>query len=395
MPTVLRRPSEGTPGIITVTHNEALWGVPAVSRRVQSLLTRNANDGRWVYGVHVQGDCTFLRSWPLHPWQSFVMWPDSDAAFLGNLSSEQRIGLNCINFMPAEYSTTIDVPAVTDVAVISRPASIKGIRSTLEIVHELLTVRTQSNVTIIVPDPRLWRTRRRAPKGTDMSFFETARRTFTSAQLQRISFVSSSQEAFGQFPLSQATMIQLLASSRIVLLNSESEGTPRALAEGLLLGKPCAVPSILTTGLDKHLNDSNCLRLPASTREAAVILSSALGSMEFFDVDRTLMRQAFSEAVHVPMLKKSLSRSFGTAPETSWELEDLHVRLACHGEKLNYQIMNSEKAFLHWMGRVEEACQKNLTMDEDYLFPPDRPMDKPRFRTPVVRQVGRLRRRLR
>lgn len=393
MPTVLRRKSEKAPGVISFTHNEALWGPPAFSPQIQRMLVREENLGRWIFGVHVQGDCSFLDEWPLQGWEKFFMWPNVHDRFLRNVDPKARIALNCINFMPEQLSAeSHSKRPSTDVIVISRPAAIKGIDSTMLLLKALLRLRPSTTVTLIVPDTRIWSgLRRRIPKGTDTNFFKSARSLFSSQQLAQISFISTSQEAFGRFPLTQAIMIDLIASSRLLLLNSVSEGTPRALAEALLLGLPCAVPRNLRSGLDPYLDRSNCIRFPDGPEEAASVVAEALNEPGRWTVDRERLRLALSEKENLGQLRSRLSNIAGESAEDAWCLNELHVRLACHGQKVNYQIVNSERALLDWFARVESASELKLEMSEDVLFPDGRTHDSLGVVSRARRDLGRAR----
>jgi len=69
-----------------------------------------------------------------------------------------------------------------------------------------------------------------------------------------------------------------------------------------------------------------------------------------------------------------------------WFLRDLHLRLACHAQRLNPQILNNEKLFFAWFGQVAKPGFDPY--DEDAMFgglPPD---DSPRgMRRPQVRRA--------
>src|SRR4051812_41518098 len=100
MPTLLKARSGSSPGVITFTQNEVLWGVIAQSQEVRDHLARTAADGSWLYGIHIQGDVTSQGVWPLEDWQAFVMWPDEGASFLHGLPEDRVLPLNCANLLP-------------------------------------------------------------------------------------------------------------------------------------------------------------------------------------------------------------------------------------------------------------------------------------------------------
>ena len=66
MPCLLKRPTPASPGIVTLTSNEAIRGPAATSERVRELLVRMSDAGEWIFGSHVQGDFSNDR-WPRLP----------------------------------------------------------------------------------------------------------------------------------------------------------------------------------------------------------------------------------------------------------------------------------------------------------------------------------------
>ena len=73
MPCLLKKPSLTTPGIITFTHNEVLRGLPKKSKKVKQFLINSKKNNKWIFGVHIQGDCSNLNFWPKNDWESFYM----------------------------------------------------------------------------------------------------------------------------------------------------------------------------------------------------------------------------------------------------------------------------------------------------------------------------------
>src|SRR5207248_10464932 len=116
-------------------------------------LLESSSAGRWIFGVHVQGDFSQGR-WPRPAWQSFVMWPEPEAAFLAAVPEANRLPLNCVNFMP-DHLLEENVPSAWwDVVTITRPSSIKRSTETLRMLQALVAERPAARVAIIAPDPR-------------------------------------------------------------------------------------------------------------------------------------------------------------------------------------------------------------------------------------------------
>ena len=85
MACILKERRGGSPGIVAFTHSEAVVGSVLRSPTVRARLLENSRAGHWLYGVQIQADCSWLKSWPLEPWQSFMLWPNPDEPYLADL----------------------------------------------------------------------------------------------------------------------------------------------------------------------------------------------------------------------------------------------------------------------------------------------------------------------
>lgn len=371
MPCIIKQQTATSPGIITFTHNEALRGLPVNSKRVRDFLMESHRSGKWLFGVHVQGDCSYLDSWPLAPWQSFVMWPDRNAAFLSNLPNDKFCPFTCINFMPAYLAVKQEVARLWDVCVISRASSLKRLNDTLLLLREVLNLRPETRIAIIVPDPRHIELGERAYKtqGIDEDYFKLPRTLFSARELKQISFVSSSQDSFGNFPLAGELVADILKKSKFLFLNSHQEGVPRVIAEALMLGTPCVISDQLKSGLNDWLTDDNSIRIPDEPEKAAHQLVDGLNMYEKFRVDQEAVWAVFSESINVREFTGFLTNliiSRGGDVNGIWFLEDLHLRLACHGQKRDFQFFHNEKMFFKWLG---QACKlESSDIEEDFLL---------------------------
>ena len=266
MPALIKNQGQNSPGIITFSSGEALWGLPRLSNEVREFLNFQSQSGNWIFGVHVQGDLSSLDQWPLESWLGFVLWPDPKARFLSNIAESKRLPLACVNFMPAGLAKATARIRVWDICLISRASSIKRIDDSLEIIRILIIKNPAIQIVIIVPDGR---TINSSQEVMDNSYFKLPRHIFTSNQLKNLTFISSSTEAFGQFPLSDTFMSEIILQSKFVMLNSHSEGTPRSLAEALLLGTPVIVSENLRSGINNALDDANSIKVSDNNLLAA------------------------------------------------------------------------------------------------------------------------------
>lgn len=392
MPCLLKQQTPNSPGIITFTHNEVLRGVPAKSKIVKEYLIKTAEASQWLYGVHIQGDCSHLKAWPLESWQSFVMWSDPMAPILAEVPPAKVTPITCVNFL--SKPETLNQNKSWDVCVISRPSEIKKITETLLIIQELFKLKQDLKLVLIVPDPRNCKLGDKAysSQGIDKNFFELPRKIFSCAELKNISFISSSQIAFGNFPLSDDLMADIIGRSKFLLLTSRKEGVPRVIAEAFTLGTPCIVSKSLISGLQQYMNRENTLFIEEDISIAANQILDGLAHYDRFNVDTELMQENFCDVYHIPKLKAYLSEKIaatGQLIEGKWYLDELDLRLACHGQKHNFQFMNNEKLFFDWIDKILRAGTAEL--NEDYFFGNEALEDKQKITSRVAAEYIKAR----
>jgi hypothetical protein len=377
MPCILKERTAQSPGVITFTSNEAVRGVAANSDRVKKFLSDGVRDGSWIFGVHIQGDYSHYDHWPLEPWVSFVMWPEPEARFLANVPGVMKIGLNCINFMPNVPPRPAGMERNVDICVISRPSGLKRIHETLLMLRGLMDRVPQFTATVIAPDPR------HVELGADCydrqeidrSLYELPTRIFSGEESKRLSFLCSSRDAFGRFPIAVSLLTDIVQRSRFLMLLSHKEGTPRVIAEALLAGTPCILSSSLASGVRPYLSPADTLYVSDDISTAVSQIESALQQYGQFSVDVGRMQGIFSSDVHIPVLRERLAgyiEAIGKPVEGRWFLDDLHLRLPCHGQRHESQFMNRDKLFFDWIECVDSVsghaeCNFN-PYDEDAIF---------------------------
>lgn len=154
-----------------------------------------------------------------------------------------------------------------------------------------------------------------------------------------------------------------------MLLTSHSEGVPRVVAESLLVATPCIVSKSLRSGIQHYLTADNSIHIEDDLSIGASQILDGLNNYHQYRIDSGRMRALFCETTFRPQLREYLSKlidSSGYPVEGKWYLNDLHLRLACHGQKHNYQFLNNETLFFDWMRKIGSlgACEP----DEDILF---------------------------
>jgi hypothetical protein len=374
MPILLKNKNLKSPGIISFTHSEFLYGVINKSHKVRDFLEKTAEKGEWVYGIHIQGDCSHLAHWPLKKWQSFIMLPNTKDKFISNVPKEFIFPYNCVNFIPSsEFNFTKNKD--WDLCIISRPSEIKRITETLLLVRKILDKKAGVRVIFIVTDPRKNAQGSKTYKknSIDENFFTMPKKIFSSNEMSAIDFICTSQESFGNFPLTDIFVNQILNRSKFLLCLSLSEGGPRVIPESFMVGTPCIVPKNFRSGVNKYLNNKNTLFVDEDLDLAASQICNALRKKDSFQTNVRMSRNLFSEKANIPRLHTFLKKIFKQKKfilEGDFMLHNLANRLACHGQKNNFQIMNSEKLFFKWIERAENFNTKiDLFSEEDYFFP--------------------------
>ncbi len=357
MPCILKRPAPDSPGIITFTHNEALRGLPAHSDRVRAFLNESQKDGKWLAGVHVQGFVDYLKNWPLEPWQDFVLWTDPDQRVFKDLPSAQVLDMNCINFMPAIPPAPAGQFRKHDVIVIGHASSIKRIHEVMQIIRHMFDLKPDLRVMFVVPDQRDLARGLDTYVGTDIDrrYYELPQTLFSSAELKQISFVSSSTHAFGKFPLESDVVWGFLKEAKFLLSFSYEEGTPRIFPEALMCGTICAINEKTRFGFARGHDNRNTLWLKDDVRLAAEQLVAAIKDPSPYSIDQDKVRRDYVDVHNFARFKAFFAQrmlAHGFVDQGEWFLDELYLRLPCHGKKINHQFMNREELFFDWIDKV-------------------------------------------
>ena len=379
MPTIIKESTKDSPGIISFTGGEALFGLPSISTKVKHFLESETSRGSWLFGVHIQGNFTGLGIWPNESWHSFILWPNPEEPYLSNVR-EKVIPFSCINFLPESLATVTRTLPEYDMCVVTRAANVKNIETSIQIVKQMLQIRPQLQCVMIVPDSRVMIKGKIKSDSAETFYFQHLTKMFTSKELKNISFISSSTDSFGKFPLSGTFVSNIIKNSKFLMLNSHSEGTPRVLAEALLLGTPCIISENLSSGINHLMNSRNSIAISDEPHIAASQIDAALNKYaELFQVDRSEAQVHFSESSNVEEFKATLSEMLqnkGYQVDGRWFLDALHLGLACHGEKVNHQFFNDDRLFFNWISKINLMNTNQIEFDEDFLYGQVQAVDK-------------------
>lgn len=358
MACILKQKTSDSPGIIALTHNEVLTGVADKSIVVKQFLESSYKNKEWLFGVHIQGDCSYLKEWPLKEWQNFIMWPDLKAPFLNNVPRERLVNINCINFNP-DFPLCSNQKKEWDICIVSRASTIKRIAETIYTIRKLISLRLNTKVIFIVPDNRDIRKGERTYEEDriDRRYFDLPEQIFSSKELKNICFLSSSTKSFGMYPITNNVVLDIMAKSKFTMLTSHREGVPRVLVESLLTGTPCIISKNLKCGLLAHFNHKNTLYLEDNIDTDAKKIMGALENYDAFSVSQKDL-MIFKEEQNKDRLKKILEQkiiSIGKKVAGEWYFNNLNMRLAGHGVKHNFQFIHDPDSFFHWL----DASQKD------------------------------------
>jgi hypothetical protein len=128
----------------------------------------------------------------------------------------------------------------------------------------------------------------------------------------------------------------------------------------------------------KYLDECNTLFIDNDTRAASAQIDDALASYGRFAIDERRVWSELCCEAQLPTFQAQLEnriKQLRMPIEGRWFLKDLHMRLPCHGQKFNYQIMHSDDVFFSWMERCSGAGYDPY--DEEAMIGNLMPGDKP------------------
>ena len=389
MPVLLKNKTKNSPGIICFNHNEALFGVPAKFNNVKKILTKLSLNREWVFGVHVQGDLSWYGKWKREGWQDFFMWSNKNDFFLEDVAKEDITELTCINFYNNKIFKKRDELKIYDLCNISRFSSIKKIDLTLSIFKKILEHNINLKLLLIAPYPSLENRFNFLSKEERYinNTLKNIKNIFNTQELNQIDFICSNSNFFGNFPVKNETLYNLIHSSKNLLLNSHQEGVPRVIIEALCLNTKVIISNKLKSGIQKYLNYKNSfvfneIENKYSADENASLISNQIidyiNRKDLIDI-KDNQSNFFNEDINIPRLKNFFSTIFNKKKnnfdnkEEDWHLYNLNKRLACHGHSMDLYFYNNDKAFFNWFEKIKNA-QNNRC--EDFLYGESSKLDK-------------------
>ena len=375
MPIVLKTKTKKSPGIIIFTHNEILRGVPRKSKKIEKILVNSYRQKEWIFGAHIQGDCSNLPSWPYKEWQNFFMWPNKKEKFLENIAPSKITELTCINFLKKEIENFSNLEKEIDIITVTRFSSLKKINMTLEIFKKLSDKNKNYKFLLVAPKEK---PKRNFLSNNEINYFIKTEKMIenikNNPKYKNIKFIISDIEKKGLFPLSEKEIYRNIGKSKYLILNSHREGVPRVLIESLCLNTRVIISNKLKFGLSKYLDKGNSFIYDEKNKNFDQIIDDIHQELKKNKkiLDEKKINEEFDEKISKVKLfnfikKICVSKNIEIEDivNKSWRLENLKYRLACHFKEQNHQIIKNENLFLMWFKNTNEDDNYN---DEKYSY---------------------------
>ncbi len=362
MPIVLKTRTEKSPGIIVFTHNEILRGVIKKSKKIEDILIEQNHKKKWIFGIHIQGDCSNLNSWPYKEWQNFFMWPNKNEKFLKNIPSKKITELTCINFLNKGIKKFSNINKKNEIISITRFSSLKNIQLTLEIFKKLSDKNSNYKFILIAqkkePKARIF-------SNIELKYFKETERMIENiknkSKYKNIEFLINNTDETGLFPIAEEEIYKNIAESKNLILNSYREGVPRVLVEAICLNTKVIISNKLRYGLSKYLDTNNSFIYDEKNKNIDEIVDDInkelikeskiiIENEEFNKFDENINKRKLFNFLSEISIKKNIKLE--DINHDSWKMENLKYRLACHFKKANHQILKSESLFINWFNKA-------------------------------------------
>ena len=384
MPVLLKNKTNNSPGIVVFTHNEILRGAPRKSLKVNNLLTKAYENNEWIFGVHIQGDCSNVFNWPYKDWQNFFLWPEKNDHFLSKIPNNIISELTCVNFLSENIKLSNKKEKDIDIISVGRFSSVKKIDLTLKIFKGLLDKNPNYNfVLLALRNEKLGKGKALGLEITEAEYLNQVDRLIKdikkSDKYKNLKIVDPVIKKNNLFPIPEENIYEHLARSKYHMLNSHREGVPRVLIESLYLNTKVIISNQLKFGLKKFLNNTNSLIYDEKKGTEKIIDDIHNALKESIDYSKTFIdKEKFEEnkskKLLVNFLKNlKLKKSFFLEDlnHPSWKLNNLKFRLCSHFNEINHQILNNETTFLNWFKLINQ--NKNFEDEKShYIFEKDK-----------------------
>ena len=384
MPIILKSPSKKSPGIISFTDHEVLFGVVAKFKSVKNFINEMYNKKKWIFGIHVNGDPSWYGKWKREEWQEFFMWPNPNDEIFININSNLKTELSCINFYKKELFEQYYHKKNYDICSIARFSSIKKIDLTIDIYKNLLKINPNLKLLLIATYPKsnVEVISSKEDRYVQSTLYKI-KHSLSHDDKKKIDFICSAEDLFGNFPLTDNTIYNLISLSKNLLLTSHQEGHARVIIEALCLNTKIIFSEKLKSGINKYLNKNNSLAYKEHVVDPQFI---AKQTYKYINSQSNGIKKLknyidnFSEEKNIPKLKNFFKKLINLKniqfdKNENWYLNDLNKRLACHSNSFSLTFYNNDKAFFNWFEKISKKNPK-IFFNEEALYDEAIKLDK-------------------
>jgi glycosyltransferase involved in cell wall biosynthesis len=319
MATILKWPSGGLRGIVTLTDRERDAFV--LTRPELQETIRDLKD-RWIVGLH-------------HNWHDFEF--AYDPLFDFSMSGAEDLGpgphdfpfipMDAANFVPAEFRPS-DAEKFWDILYIARPAFFKGYPDFLQTVRDLYDAGRDYRVLAIAPMPPYDRKQR---KTVFYELRDVYASMFSEDEQNRFTLLATGFRY--PFPFDLPTLAHFYRSSRSFVYFATDERRPRVVAYAWATGLPVIARESVSYLLPEELR-----RPPAyyGVGPGDSFADAITGALETSDRDPETVsaaRNTLSDPHARDELRSWFARLFGDdfgADDGSYRLDNLGLRVARH-----------------------------------------------------------------
>ena len=335
MATVLKEPTNKSPGIAVLSSNEFFYGIIGNSKKCKNRIKNLVDQKKWIFGIHING---FLpKKFFIPEFIYFILCPNKNS---GKLNVSQKIlPWTAELFVNIDQKNIFNSKKVWDVLIVSRISSIKRFELSLSIIEELINLKPEIKINILATYD--------SKDKKEYSYVKNISSRLRTLLKANISLNLIDTGLFGNLPISNDDILEVIAKSKSILISSQLEGGPRVLGEAAALNVPIFVCSDIKSNLNPFFDQINIKKINLKPRKAAKDI------LDYFDKKTILKlnKNIFNSNQNESNFKKdliSLLEQNNHKVEGNWYLYNLNMRLPGHSRRRNLQILYDQTLFLDW-----------------------------------------------
>ena len=317
---IFKNPNKTNKGIISFTHNE--WNFFFSNPDIHPVL-----EGLKEYFYLGYNAACFHGKTPLHPIVDFVFSSPS----LIEATNEHTINIPWLdrNFLPPEFKEFNKGERFYDIITVSRAVNFKHVPELIHALRKLFDKGKYYKTLLVIPTPE---------NEGDGSFAtnlpELIKENFNYEERKYVSLCKLAPE-LGFLGMSQQSISFLYNHSKVVYKGSESEGTCRALHEGIVCGCVAVYYKNHKGALVDYLTEKNSVGFKTyNIDEIANCLENAVENFETLKPDTNYLFDELGDAnikdKLIPWFSKLYEREGVEFDRELINLDNLHNRLCGH-----------------------------------------------------------------